>query len=39
MGLDKKAVEAVKQYTFEPATLRGQPVAVQVNIEVNFRIY
>ena len=39
MGLDKKAVEAVKQYTFKPATLRGQPVVVEVNIEVNFRIY
>jgi TonB family protein len=39
MGLDKKAVEAVKQYTFEPAMLHGQPVAVEVNIEVNFRIY
>jgi TonB family protein len=39
MGLDKKAVEAVKQYKFEPATRFGQPVAVEVNIEVNFRFY
>jgi bla regulator protein blaR1 len=39
MGLDKKAVEAVRQYKFKPAMLRGNPVAVTVNIEVNFRIY
>jgi periplasmic protein TonB len=39
MGLDEKAVEAVKQYRFKPATLQGKPVPVEVNIEVNFRIY
>jgi bla regulator protein blaR1 len=39
MGLDKKAVEAVKQYKFEPGTRLGKPVAVEVKIEVNFRIY
>jgi bla regulator protein BlaR1 len=39
MGLDKKAVEAVKQYTFTPAMRFGQPVAVEVNIEVNFMLY
>jgi bla regulator protein BlaR1 len=39
MGLDKKAVEAVKQYTFTPAMRFGQPVAVEVNIEVNFQLY
>ena len=39
MGLDKKAVEAVKQYKFKPAMRFGSPVAVQVNIEVNFRLY
>ena len=38
-GLDKKAVVAVKQYRFEPATHNGEPVAVEVNIEVNFRLY
>jgi TonB family protein len=37
MGLDEKAVEAVRQYRFKPATLHNEPVAVQVNIEVNFR--
>jgi TonB family protein len=39
MGLDEKAIEAVKQWRFEPARKDGQPVAVQVNIEVNFRLY
>jgi bla regulator protein blaR1 len=38
-GLDKKAVEAVRQYKFEPAMRNGEPVAVEVNIEVNFRLY
>jgi TonB family protein len=39
MGLDEKAVEAVRQYKFKPAYYQGHPVAVIVNIEVNFRIY
>jgi bla regulator protein blaR1 len=39
MGLDKKAVEAVKQYRFTPAMRLGKPVAVEVKIEVNFRFY
>jgi protein TonB len=39
MGLDEKAMEAVKQYKFKPAMLHGHPVPVQINIEVNFRIY
>jgi bla regulator protein BlaR1 len=39
MGLDKKAVEAVKQYRFTPAMRLGKPVAVEVKIEVNFRLY
>lgn len=39
MGLDEKALEAVKQYKFKPAMLSGKPVPVEVNIEVNFRIY
>jgi TonB family protein len=38
-GLDQKAVQAVRQYRFKPAMLRGEPVAVEVNIEVNFRLY
>jgi protein TonB len=39
MGLDEKAVEAVRQYRFKPAMEDGQPVAVQMNVEVVFNIY
>ncbi len=39
MGLDQKAIEAVKQWKFEPAQKDGRPVAVQINVEVNFRLY
>ena len=39
MGLDEKAIEAVRVWRFEPARKNGQPVAVQVNVEVNFRLY
>ena len=39
MGLDEKAIAAVRQWKFEPAMLDGRPVAVQVNIEVNFHLY
>jgi len=38
-GLDEKAAEAVSQYRFKAATYQGQPVPVEVNIEVNFQIY
>lgn len=38
-GLDDKAVEAVKKWRFAPATYKGNPVAVQINVEVNFRLY
>jgi periplasmic protein TonB len=39
MGLDEKAEEAVRQWRFEPAHKEGQPVAVLVDVEVNFRLY
>jgi TonB family protein len=39
MGLDQKAIDAVKLWKFEPGMKDGQAVAVQVNIEVNFRLY
>ncbi|HEY1272986.1 MAG TPA: energy transducer TonB [Terriglobales bacterium] len=39
MGLDEKAIEAVKTWKFEPARKDGQPVAVQINVEVSFRLY
>ncbi len=39
LGLDEKAVEAVRGWKFEPARREGQPVPVQVNVEVDFRLY
>jgi periplasmic protein TonB len=39
MGLDEKALEAVKQYRFKPAMENGKPVLVELNIEVNFQIF
>jgi len=39
MGLDEKAIEAVRNWKFEPAMKDGRPVAVQINVEVNFHLY
>lgn len=39
MGLDQKAIDTVAKWRFAPALKNGQPVAVQVNIEVSFRLY
>jgi protein TonB len=40
MGLDEKALEAVKKYKFKPALKDGRtPVPVMITIEVNFRLY
>ena len=39
MGLDEKAVEAVRQYKFKPAMENGKPVPVELYIEVNFQIF
>ena len=39
MGLDEKALEAVRQYRFKPAMYQGRAVPVGVSIEVNFQIY
>jgi periplasmic protein TonB len=39
LGLDEKAIEAVKQWKFEPAMKDGKPVAVEINVEVSFRLY
>jgi protein TonB len=39
MGLDEKAIEAVRQYKFRPAMYQGHPVSVRVVIDVNFHLY
>jgi periplasmic protein TonB len=40
MGLDQKALEAVRKYRFKPALKDGKiPVPVMITVEVNFRLY
>jgi TonB family protein len=40
MGLDEKALEAVRKYKFRPAMKDGKtPVPVMITVEVNFRLY
>ena len=37
-GLDEAAIDAISQWTFQPATKEGRPVAVTATILVNFRL-
>jgi TonB family protein len=39
LGLDAKAIEAVKRYKFKPAMKNGTPVPVMISVQVNFRLY
>ncbi len=39
LGLDEKAVERIRTWTFEPGKKDGQPVPVKINVEVSFRLY
>jgi periplasmic protein TonB len=39
MGLDQKAIDAVRQYRFRPAMYQGHPVSVQMAIEVDFHLH
>ena len=39
MGLDEKAIEAVRQYRFRPAMYQGHPVSVQIVVDVDFRLH
>ena len=38
LGLDEKAIEAVRQWRFVPGRNKNQPVKVVATIEVNFRL-
>ncbi len=38
LGLDEKAIEAVKQWKFKPAMQNGNPIAMPVEVEVDFRL-
>ncbi|HXB70119.1 MAG TPA: TonB family protein [Candidatus Acidoferrales bacterium] len=38
LGLDEKAMEAVRQWKFKPGMKNGQPVTVQTQVEANFRL-
>ncbi len=37
-GLDEEALKAARQWRFRPGTLRGEPVAVRVVIEMSFTL-
>lgn len=39
MGLDEKAMEKVRTWLFEPGKRNGQPVAVAMTLEVDFRLF
>jgi TonB family protein len=38
-GLDEKAVHAVETWKFEPAKKDGEPVAVEIAVEIDFHLY
>jgi periplasmic protein TonB len=37
-GLDEQAVKAMKQWEFKPGTKDGKPVAVRVDVKMNFTL-
>jgi len=38
LGLDERAIEAVRQWKFRPGTADGKPVSTRAMVEVNFRL-
>lgn len=38
MGCTEAAIEAVKQWRYEPSTLNGKPIEIQGTVTVNFRL-
>jgi TonB family protein len=39
LGLDEQALAAIQQYRFRPATENGEPISVQLNVEVQFKVF
>jgi TonB family protein len=39
MGLDEKALEAIRGYRFKPGTKDGKPVPVMITVRVDFRLF
>ena len=39
MGLDEIAQSTLQTWRFQPATRNGQPVAVEMNIEIAFDLF
>jgi TonB family protein len=39
MGLEEKALEAVRQYKFKAAMYQGHPVSVQILVDVAFHLH
>ncbi len=38
-GLDEKAMQAARQYIFEPQVYKGRPVATEFSVSINFQIF
>ena len=38
-GLDEKASNTVREWKFQPARMKSEPVAVTVNVQMKFRMY
>jgi periplasmic protein TonB len=39
LGLDQKAVETISTWQFDPARKDGEPVDVEIAVEVDFHLY
>jgi TonB family protein len=39
LGLDEKAIEAVKTWKFDPAMKDGRPVPVLISVQIDFHLY
>lgn len=39
LGLDEKAVEAVRGWKFKPGMKDGNPVAIKISVEIEFHLY